>query len=280
MSVRIGTVLRVCSTRRVVAGAGFPEDLAEDAEAKLGVRGGKVESADEAANFLVSWGGGAGLGGAAGSRLEIAAGAEGIEQHRGDAFEFGGACGGAFLRLRRGLGIASEFVEADGHGLAEIHRAMHFAGGDAEEPVAMAEIFVGKTAFFRTEQEGDTACGEALADKTRGMFGAFDEVLQFAAADGGGSNNEAAVRDGLGHGLELRGAGEKRRGSDGGTRLAEGQVVGVHDAKVEESEVAHGASGGAEVERVARGDEDDAQTVEFGSGKQERGVYSRTEVRK
>ena len=49
------------------------------------------------------------------------------------------------------MGIASEFVEADGHGLAEVHGAMVFAGGDAQEPVTMAEVFVGEAAFLGAE---------------------------------------------------------------------------------------------------------------------------------
>ncbi len=81
--------------------AGFPEDLAEDAEAEFGVGGGEAEAADEAANFFVGGGGGAALGGAGGSRFQIAAGTKGVEQHGGDAFEFGG--GGAAGTKSRSL---------------------------------------------------------------------------------------------------------------------------------------------------------------------------------
>jgi hypothetical protein len=49
------------------------------------------------------------------------------------------------------VGIAGEFVEADGDGLAEIHGALVFAGRDAQEPVAMAKIFVGEAAFLGAE---------------------------------------------------------------------------------------------------------------------------------
>jgi hypothetical protein len=49
------------------------------------------------------------------------------------------------------FGVASEFVEADGDGLAEVHGAMIFASGNAKEPVAMAEVFIGEAALFGAE---------------------------------------------------------------------------------------------------------------------------------
>jgi hypothetical protein len=162
------------------------------------------------------------------------------------------------------LGIVGEFVETDGHGLAEVHGAMLFAGGDAEQPMAVAEVFVGEAALFRTKQEGDTACRKALADETRALFKALDRVLQFARADRCGSDDERAVSNSFGDSLELLGMGKKRQCADRGVRFAKGQFVGVHDAEVEESEVAHGAGGRADVEGIARVDEDDAQVVELG----------------
>ena len=42
---------------------------------------------------------------------------------------------------------------------------------------------------------------------------------------------------------------------------------------MEETEVAHSAGGRADVERVARIDEDDAQAVELGLGRQQNGDF-------
>ena len=75
----------MCSARRTVARAGFPEDLAKDAEAKFCVGGGEVQAMDEAANFFVGGSGGAALGGVGGRRFEVAAGTESVEEHCGDA---------------------------------------------------------------------------------------------------------------------------------------------------------------------------------------------------
>ena len=112
------------------------------------------------------------------------------------------------------------------------------------------------------------------------MLEAPDRMLQLTEADGGGSDDKRAVRDGFGERLELFGTGEQRRGADSGTRLAKSQFIRVHHAKMEESEVAHGAGGGADVEGIARTNKDDAQAVEFRVGRQGRRVYSRREVMK
>jgi hypothetical protein len=100
------------------------------------------------------------------------------------------------------------------------------------------------------------------------LLQAANRVLRLAAADGGGADNESAIRDGFGDGFELRGLCKQRLSADGGTRFAEGQFVGIHDAQMEEAEVAHRASGGANVERIARVDENDVQMVELGKSRQ------------
>jgi len=116
--------------------------LAEDAEGEIGIRGGEVQAADESTNFFLGGSGGAPLLEAAGNRFQIATGPEGVEQERGEALQIGGSSVDMFLRFRDGLGVAPEFVEADGYGLAEVHGARLFAGGDAQEPMAMAEVFI------------------------------------------------------------------------------------------------------------------------------------------
>jgi hypothetical protein len=105
-------------------------------------------------------------------------------------------------------------------------------------------------------------------DQARSLLKAANRVLRLATAYGGSSDDEVAVRDGLGHGLEFFGAGEQRLRADGGMRFTESQFVRVHHAKMRESEVAHRTSGGADVQRIARLDEDDAQVVEFGRWRQ------------
>ncbi len=240
--------------------------MAGDAEEEFGVSGGEIEATDQAADFFLGGGGGAGL--------EVTAGAEGVEQDGGEALEIAGGGGECICRLRSGFGAPHKFVEADGNGVAKVHRAMRFASGNAEEPLAVADVLIGEAALFRTKEKGDAAATEALADEARGFVEAPDGVPQFAAADGGGSDDEGAVCDGVGHGLEPLGAGEQRRSSDSGTRFAKRQLERIHHAEMKEAEIAHGAGGGADVQRVARIHEDDAQAVEFGRSEQQGIIYN------
>src|SRR5260370_41063094 len=143
---------------------------------------------------------------------------------------------------------------------------MLFTGGDAQEPMAMAEVFVRKTALLRTEKKSNAARSEMLAQWTGGLIEPAHRVLQLALADGGGPNNKNAIFNGFGHGLELLGTGKQRRCADGGTRFAKSQFIGIDYAKMEEPEVAHGAVGGTHVERSALSDSSDAQTIRFGRG--------------
>jgi len=146
---------------------------------------------------------------------------------------------------------------------------MLFARGDAQEPMAVAEVFIGEATLLRTEKKGNKATGKVLVEVTCGLVQAADRMLQLPKAYGSGSHNEGAILDGFRDGLELSCSGQQRRGADGGTGLAKGQFVGIHDAQVEKAEVAHGARGGADVERVARGDKNDPQPVGFGIGCQD-----------
>ena len=254
--------------------------MAEDPEGEIGVRGGEVQTADEAADFLFGGGGGAPFLGAAWTRFQVAAGAEGIEQERGKAFELSGAGGEMFFGFRNGLRSARQLVEADGYGLAEIHGAMLFAGVDAQEPMAVAEVFIRKASLLRTEKKSNGTGRKAFADDGSGLFKALDGVLQLTLADGGGSDNERAVRDRFGDGLELFGAGEKRSRSDGGARLAIGQLIGVDHAKMEEAEVAHGAGGCPDVQGIAWCDKNDTQAVGFSMRRQGTRVYIGREAAK
>ena len=170
------------------------------------------------------------------------------------------------LRFCVELWIAGEFVEAYSDSLTEVHGTVLFARRDAYEPMAVAEVFVRKAAFLRTEEESDTTSRKMLADVTSSLLKTTNGVLQLTKADSGGSHNKSAVFDGFGDRLELFGFGEQRRGANGRTRLAKSEFVGVHHAEMKKAEVAHGASGGTDVERITRGDQNDPQAVGFGIG--------------
>ncbi len=126
----------------------FVEDFAEHAEEDGGVGLIQVEAAEHAAELF--------FGGGGAARGDVAAGAKIFEKDFGDAVDVGHGGGGfGVVALRfgdaRGGTFSGEFVEADGYGLTEIHGAMLFSGGNAQEPVAVAEILVGEAPFFGAE---------------------------------------------------------------------------------------------------------------------------------
>ena len=138
---------------------------------------------------------------------------------------------------------------------------MLFAGGDAGEPVAVTQVFVGETDFFGAEEKRDSLGGEGLADEIGGGFEAVCRVLRLAVAEGGGSDDQGAVGDGISYRGEFFALLHDGGGTDGRAGFAECEFVGFDDAEVEESEVAHGAGGGAKIERIAGADEDDAEVL-------------------
>jgi hypothetical protein len=122
--------------------------LAEDAEGKFGVRGREVESMDESADFFVGGSGAAPLWRTTGTGFQVAAGAEAFEQERSETLEIGRGSGGLFLRFQGDLRGAREFEETDGYGLAKIHGVVLFARRNTQEPMAMAEVFIGEATLL------------------------------------------------------------------------------------------------------------------------------------
>ena len=130
----------------------------------------------------------------------------------------------------------------------------------------MAEVFVRKTTLLGTKKQSNTATGELLAKKTDSLIQTADRVLQLTLSNGGSSDNECAIGDGFRDGFEFRGLREQGLGTDGGARFAKSQLIRVDNAKVEEAEIAHGASRCADVERIARSHKNDTQAVRISVG--------------
>src|SRR5260370_35674940 len=103
---------------------------------------------------------------------------------------------------------------------------MFFAGRDAQQPVAVADVFVREAMLLRTEEKGYGAGREAFADEGSGLLEAPAGVVQLTEANGSGSDHERAVRDCFGVGFEFFGAGGERRGAARGPRLANSRLAG------------------------------------------------------
>lgn len=232
--------------------AQLPQNLAEHSEQDRGVAAGDLQAADQAAHFLFCGGGGEGV--------DVAAVAERIEQQDGDLFGLSGGGGFDFAGKRLGgFRVASQLVEAQRDGLAEIHGEILAESGDPQQPVTVAHVFVGEAEFLGAEQQSHRTGGGGFADGARAVLEAADGVLQFPVTDGGGADDQAAIGDGVGNGRKFRGLAEQRSGADGGAGFAEGDVVGIDHAQPREAEVGHGAGGSPEVDGVARRDHHHAE---------------------
>ena len=237
----------------------LPQDVAEEAEPFVQVGLREVEMAHEAAQLFFECG--------TGAAWTKAAAVEDGEQDGDHPLSFSGGgienlLGGDAWRLR--IRLPDEFIERDGDGLAQVHRRMFGARGDAEEKLAVAEVVIGEADFFRSEEEGDFGTGaEAFAHEGGGGFEAIERLLRRALAAAGGANDEITVGDGVGYMLEFLRCGEDGFGVDGGLCLAKRGIVGADDAQMRESKVGHSAGGGADVEGIAAADEDDAEAALF-----------------
>lgn len=127
----------------------------------------------------------------------------------------------------------------------------------------MAEVFVREAEFLGAEKKSDRTRCEALTNEACAGFEAPERVLQIAVADGGSADDERAIGNGIGHAGKNFRVLENCRGSDGGARFAKRRLVWIDDAQMSAAKIAHRARGCANVEWIARRDEDDAQAVEF-----------------
>ena len=108
----------------------------------------------------------------------------------------------------------------------------------SEPKRSATRFFLGRAAGLRAS---------CLQNDAGGGFEGAELMMQFAAACGGGADDESAIGYGFGDGGELFGIGENWGGADGGNCFAVGGIVGIHQAQMGAAEIAHGARGGADV---------------------------------
>jgi hypothetical protein len=97
---------------------------------------------------------------------------------------------------------------------------------------------------------------------------ALEGMLQVAMADCRGSDHQRAIGNCLGHRFVLLGAGQHCGRSHSGTGAFKCHIVGINYTQVLKTKVAHGPSGRADVERIARIHQNDAQMIEFSRNRQ------------
>jgi hypothetical protein len=124
------------------------------------------------------------------------------------------------------------------------------AGRDVHEPMAMRKFFVSESELLGTEQDRDGSGGESFADEPSSSFEAVEGVFEDAVAPGRGADDEGTVLHGGGYTMILFTASEHGGSIHRGAGLQICDVVRVHETKMGKPEIAHGASGGPDVERV------------------------------
>ena len=107
------------------------------------------------------------------------------------------------MRPQIWFGLADEFVQDNGDGLAEIHGGLFGTGGNTEQEVAMAEVVIGEADFFRSEEDRDFGTGAELGlDHWGGGFKGRDRLQQIALR-AGCADDEGAVGNGIRQVIEL-----------------------------------------------------------------------------
>lgn len=86
----------------------------------------------------------------------------------------------------------------------------------------------------------------------------------FAVAQCRRADHKRAVGDGVGNAFVFRRRGEKFGGANGGAGFAKGRLEWIHDPEAGEAKVAHRSRHGANVQRIARGNQDYGKPIEFG----------------
>ncbi len=88
-----------------------------------------------------------------------------------------------------------------------------------------------------------------------------ERMMQFAFAHRGGADHQAAVGDGFGHAAEDLRIQQHLRGANGGARTEVGGFPRSNQPKIPEAEVAHRTRRRADVQRIARAHQHDAQLI-------------------
>ena len=101
------------------------------------------------------------------------------------------------------------------------------------------------------------------ANELSANFQAVKGMLQVTVADSGGSNDQRTVRNRFGYGFVFFSSRQHRCGADGRASIPKSHVVWIYYPQAVKSKIAHGSSGRADVKRIARVHQDDAQMIEF-----------------
>jgi hypothetical protein len=116
--------------------------------------------------------------------------------------------------------------------------------------------------FLGTENKGDPGFVVAFAgDEGSKLIKADDGLFGLSMGEGAGAEDECAVADGFRESGCFEGFCEEVWSADGGAGFAPVGLVGRDHGKAGEAKVGHGAGDCADVEGIARRDENDGDAV-------------------
>lgn len=126
---------------------------------------------------------------------------------------------------------------------------------------------------------------QMLANEIGAGYNGVDALSQLSSSAGRGANHQRTIRHGVGDAFVFLCARQQARRTHRRARFAKSYVVRLHYSEMLKSEVGHDAGGRTDVERVARGDQHDAQVIEFEGAQQtpilridgfeQKGIYRR-----
>jgi hypothetical protein len=163
--------------------------------------------------------------------------------------------------------------------VAQVHRGLAWIGGDFDEQMAESKVFAGESMLFRPEDQGDASATPGLVVHDLSQIGKRNDLLfGLAIGEGSSAHDQRAVGDGFGEARGLHRSFEQLRRTHGRACLAPMRSVGCNDGQARKAKVGHGARRRANVERVARRDENDLDAVALGFWRQEMIVERREEL--
>src|SRR5439155_15824712 len=126
-----------------------------------------------------------------------------VKQNRAQAFEISCGCKPQLLRSSFCVRSTHQLIQANRHRLRDVHRAVLFARRNAQQPVAVAEVFVREATLLRSEQQSDTPTlrTQLPPDQKRGSRQGSQWMLQFSMLQRRRSDHQGAVCDRLSNAL-------------------------------------------------------------------------------
>jgi methylthioribulose-1-phosphate dehydratase len=168
-----------------------------------------------------------------------------------------------------GFDPRGQLIQANGHGLAQVHRGLCGFGGDDRQQMTVTEVVAGEAAFLRTKHQRNLAAARQLAaDALTELGQRHNRLLGLATGKRPGAHHQRAIGDGFGKALCARGVLENGFGADGRLRLPPVRLIRRDDGEMLDAEVRHGPRRRSNIERVARRNQDNLDAVELSFGEQ------------